>query len=238
MLQEKIEEAPIFTSKFFKKIEIWNYKKSLVGSDAIFDSKKFPWIRHFEEHAEEVKNELQQILKRKEELPLLQDVSPEQYYLSQDTKWKTYFLYGFGYKVKKHCKECPVTAKLLESVPQLETAFFSILEPGKHITPHRGPYNGILRFHLATIVPDQEKCAIIVDGNEYHWEEGKVVIFDDTYFHEAWNKSDETRVVLWIDFHRPLPFPFSLINNIILSLLKLSSFGKRGRKGLKKIDSK
>ena len=89
---------------------------------------------------------------------------------------------------------------------------FSILEPGKHLPPHRGPYNGVLRLHLGLIVPEpREQLGIRVENQVYRWQEGEAVIFDDAYEHEAWNKTPQTRVVLFVDFVKPTalagPFP-------------------------------
>ena len=95
----------------------------------------------------------------------------------------------------------------------MTTAMFSILSPRKHILDHRGPYKGVLRYHLGLIVPeDAEACRIRVGEDIRHWEEGESMIFDDTFNHEVWNDTDETRVVLFVDVLRPLPSPESQIN--------------------------
>ena len=101
----------------------------------------------------------------------------------------------------------------------------SILSPRKHILDHRGPYKGVLRYHLGLIVPeDAEACRIRVGDDFRHWEEGRSMIFDDTFNHEVWNDTDETRVVLFVDVMRPLPFPESLINWLIVKVIGLSPF--------------
>jgi beta-hydroxylase len=113
----------------------------------------------------------------------------------------------------------------MEQTPGMVTAMFSILAPRKHILPHRGPYKGILRYHLGLIVPkDKEDCRIRVGSEIRHWEEGKSLLFDDTYDHEVWNDTDETRVVLFVDIIRPLPFPESLINKLIIKAIAFSPF--------------
>jgi beta-hydroxylase len=120
---------------------------------------------------------------------------------------------------------CPRTAALMEEIPGMKTAMFSILSPRKHILDHRGPYKGVLRYHLGLIVPEQEEACRIRVGDEIrHWEEGKSMIFDDTFNHEVWNDTDETRVVLFIDVLRPLPFPESAINRLIVRAIALSPF--------------
>ena len=81
---------------------------------------------------------------------------------------------------------------------------FSILEPGKRLPPHRGPYNGVLRLHLGLLIPEpRERAAIRVGPEQHHWTEGRVLIFDDAYEHEAWNETEQVRVVLFVDFERP-----------------------------------
>jgi aspartyl/asparaginyl beta-hydroxylase (cupin superfamily) len=89
----------------------------------------------------------------------------------------------------------------------------------------RGPYKGVLRYHLGLIVPeDAESCRIRVGEDICHWEEGKSMVFDDTFNHEVWNDTDDTRVVLFVDVMRPLPFPESLINRLIVKAIGLSPF--------------
>jgi beta-hydroxylase len=107
----------------------------------------------------------------------------------------------------------------------MTTAMFSILSPRKHILDHRGPYKGVLRYHLGLIVPrEPEACRIRVGEDIRHWEAGKSMIFDDTFNHEVWNDTDETRVVLFLDVLRPLPFPESAINRLIIKAISFSPF--------------
>jgi len=107
----------------------------------------------------------------------------------------------------------------------MKTAFFSILAPGKHLPPHRGPFKGVLRYHLGLIVPKPEvSCGIRVADETRHWKEGESLVFDDTYMHEAWNNTNRDRVVLFMDFVRPLRFPASLLNWVLLNAIAVSPF--------------
>lgn len=107
--------------------------------------------------------------------------------------------------------------RILKKIPQTNTAMFSILSPGKYIPPHRGPYKGVLRYHLGLMVPEpQGICRIRVGNDIRSWKEGKSLIFDDSHEHEVWNDSDSYRVVLFVNFARPTIFPFSTINRSIL----------------------
>ena len=104
-------------------------------------------------------------------------------------------LCGYGSVSEEGVRACPETWRILQKIPGLKAAMFSIFEPGKHLKAHRGPYNGVLRLHLGLKVPpERDKIAIRVLDRICHWDEGKVLLFDDAYEHEAWNHSGETRV--------------------------------------------
>lgn len=140
------------------------------------------------------------------------------------------FFYAFGYKSQKNCQQCPQTAKLLEKIPGLKVAFFSILAPGKHIPEHRGKHKGIIRYHLGLIVPDPKTaCRIRVADQFAYWEEGKSLIFDDTFLHEVWNDTDGYRAILFLDIARPLRFPMSLVNWLVNRLITASSLVKEAK---------
>ncbi|NEQ50725.1 MAG: aspartyl/asparaginyl beta-hydroxylase domain-containing protein, partial [Leptolyngbya sp. SIO3F4] len=109
---------------------------------------------------------------------------------------------------------------LIEKIPGMKTAFFSILPPGTHLEEHRGPYNGVIRCLLGLKIPkEKEKCGFRIGNEIRHWETGKCMLFDDTFRHEAWNKSDEIRVCLFLDVARPLKFPMSVLNDLLLKLV-------------------
>lgn len=94
-----------------------------------------------------------------------------------------------------NCSECPETAKALESIPRFRTTFacFSALNPGTGLGKHFGPSNGILRCHLAVHIPEPDKTTITVCDETRHWEEGKVMIFDDSFEHQVSHKGSKTR---------------------------------------------
>ena len=90
------------------------------------------------------------------------------------------------------------------------------------ISPHRGPYNGVLRYHLGIEIPLGD-CALVVKKQQRGWSNSHSLIFDDSYVHEAWNKTDETRVVLFVDFLRPLPAWYAWFNERIYQRLCLAN---------------
>ena len=206
-------------------IERWIGKRSLVGDATFFPLERFDWVGHIEDNWEVIRDEAQALLADREALANFQDISKDQIEITDDDRWKTFFIYGYGFEAKLGVEMCPRTAQLMREIPGMKTAMISILSPRKHILDHRGPYKGVLRYHLGLIVPeDAESCRIRVGDDYRHWEEGKSMIFDDTFNHEVWNDTDETRVVLFVDVMRPLPFPESSINEGIVKAIGYSPF--------------
>lgn len=192
------------------------------GDARFVDPADFAWTDSLEANWTTIREELRQVLAREASIPNFQEVS-DNISITDDDRWRTYFLYCFGNKIPENCARCPETTALIEQVPDVTTAFFSILHPGKHIPEHRGPYKGVLRYHLGLKVPGtDDECRIRV-GDEYRtWSEGESLMFDDTHPHEVWNDTDERRVVLFMDVVRPLPDPLDTINRFFLKLLSVS----------------
>lgn len=214
---------PIFDRPWYRHFEAWLGNASPLGNAPIFPSDTFPWVTNLEKNWTVIRQELDQVLANVNTLPSFQDIMPRQNRISPDNKWKTYYFCAFGFVATNNCQQCPQTWALLRDIPGLKVAFFSILAPGKHIPEHRGKHKGLIRYHLGLRVPDpKEACRIRVDKTITHWEEGKSLIFDDTYYHEVWNDTDGYRVVLFLDIERPFQFPLSWVNATVSQVLALS----------------
>lgn len=200
-------------------------RTSDTGPGKLFDAARFPWARELERNWWIIRQELDGVLQQREMLPDVHTILEETARISRDSLWKTYYFYNYGTKFPRSCALCPETTRLVEAIPGMTTAFFSILSPRKHIPRHRGPYKGVLRAHLALIVPQpSELCGIHIDDLTAHWEEGKVLIFDDTYQHDVFNDTNGIRVVLFLDVIRPLPAPLSTLNLSIMRTISGSIF--------------
>jgi beta-hydroxylase len=200
-------------------------RRSLVGDSAFFANDQFPWIGAVEARWQEIRGELDALLVDRDALPNFQEISSDQLDLSDDDRWKTLFLYGYGFKTELGASLCPVTTEIVEAIPGMVTAMFSILSAGKHIPAHRGPYKGLLRYHLGLIVPEQAPACRIRVGHEVrHWEAGRSMVFDDTFEHEVWNDTGELRAVLFLDVLRPLPEPYGAMNRSIVKAIAHSPF--------------
>jgi len=120
--------------------------------------------------------------------------------------WTVFFLYERGRKHFRNCSRCPATTRIIEDYETVRTlagmAYVSKMTPGTHIAPHHGPTNIRVRCHLGIRIP-QGDCGLRVDNEVHRWEQGKCIVFDDYYEHEAWNNTAEPRIVLIVDLWHP-----------------------------------
>ena len=227
-----LERASVLTRLFMRivaGVERLNLRQTKVGNPAIYDKAVFPWAREIEAEWKAIRAELDRVLVRQADLPGFHEIASDVATISQDRGWKTFLLAGYGFKSDANIKLCPNTWRVCQKIPGLITVMYSILEPGKHLPAHRGPYNGVLRLHLGLIVPEpRDALGIRVENQLYCWKEGEAVIFDDAYEHEAWNKTPHTRVVLFVDFRKPLRFPANFFNWLLLNLAVFTPFIREG----------
>lgn len=225
-LRDRIKKAVNWPSKAaIAKLETWMGRGSLVGDTPIVDGTHFPWVAELERNWQTIRQELEGVLPATGQLPTMQYISKTQRKIIKNDGWKTYFFRAYGSRADENCRRCPQTARLLDAIPDLEVAFFSILAPGAHIAAHRGVYKGLLRAHLGLIVPEpSEAIRMSVGDAMIHWREGECVVFDDTYRHEVWNETNGVRVVLLIDVHRPLPRRLDRLNRAILRVARMMPF--------------
>jgi ornithine lipid ester-linked acyl 2-hydroxylase len=195
------------------------------GDRRFFDPAQFAWTREVEQAWRPMRAELDRVLRALDILPGFEDIQVEQQGLTNDKRWKVFPLFVYGAWITKTRQRCPATVAALEKIPGLQAAMFSILQAGKELAAHRGPYAGVLRYHLGLKVPQPESsCCISVDGELRSWREGASLVFDDSHEHFAWNRSDEDRVVLFADFTRPLPERLRGRNQQIIEAISSTDF--------------
>jgi beta-hydroxylase len=223
--EERRKRVKRFGKKLIRRLAEFLARQSLVGHAPVLDNRNFPFLRSLVDNWQAIRAEAEAILRHREIVPAFQEVSPDQMRIAKGTNWRTFILYGFGTKLEKNCRQAPITTGILEQVPSLQTAWFSILGPGSHIPAHRGVSKGILSSHLGLITPkDAEKCRMRVGDTINVWRPGEIFVFDDTYDHEVWNDTEDERVILLFHFDRPMRLPGRLLNRTFVSLLKLSAY--------------
>jgi aspartyl/asparaginyl beta-hydroxylase (cupin superfamily) len=176
-----------------------------------------------------IRAEFDRLLTEWQELPLYHEIDPGERAISQTTakKWSVFLLEILGHRPAANRACCPETCRALDRVPNLIQAFFSILDPGKSIPEHEGPYLGYLRYHLALRVPAENPPKLVVKGQDYVWKAGEAVLFDDSWPHSVVNHSAETRAVLVVDVRRPLPALSDLVNRFVTDVVGRHTYGRK-----------
>jgi aspartate beta-hydroxylase/beta-hydroxylase len=217
----------------FFKDKINNFFARYVGSTerpTFFDiNQTIPALQKVTDGFSKIKHEFETVLLKTPQLPRYHDIDPGEAAISDTTEknWNVFMLYLLGYQLPKARSLCPELCGLLDDVPDLIQAFFSILEPGKSIPLHEGPYLGYLRYHLGIHIPKNHPPHIIVNNQPYTWAEGEAVLFDDSWPHEVINSSDDYRAVLIIDVLRPMPFIPRLVNQFVTHVIARYTYGRK-----------
>ncbi|KAM9626608.1 aspartyl/asparaginyl beta-hydroxylase isoform 3-T3 [Trichechus inunguis] len=132
---------------------------------------------------------------------------PEDENLREKGDWSQFTLWQQGRKNENACKGAPKTCALLEKFPEATGCRrgqikYSVMHPGTHVWPHTGPTNCRLRMHLGLVIP-KEGCKIRCANKTKTWEEGKVLIFDDSFEHEVWQDASSFRLIFIVDVWHP-----------------------------------
>lgn len=123
--------------------------------------------------------------------------------VNQASIWKTISLRWWNVQFRKKQVHFPNTMKIVEKYPEIISLFFNQLKANGEIIPHSGDTNAIFRCHLGMEIPDSlPNCGFRVKDEKRSWEEGKWLIFVDANKHEAFNKSENRRIIMVIDVVR------------------------------------
>ncbi|MDR3527043.1 MAG: aspartyl/asparaginyl beta-hydroxylase domain-containing protein [Rhizomicrobium sp.] len=178
-----------------------------------FDRAHFPWLAALEAKTDIIRAELAALLQttKAEFAPYLNypaDAPLEQWVeLNGSPRWTSLYLWKDGARIEKNCALCPGTVAALADIPLASIpggeplAMFSALEPHTHIPPHTGITNARSVVHLPLILPGQ--CRFRVGHETREWKLGEAWVFDDSIEHEAFNDSDELRVILIFNVWNP-----------------------------------
>jgi beta-hydroxylase len=117
--------------------------------------------------------------------------------------WRAHFLKWYTKECNSAALQmCPATCAVLDSIPAVRAAMFTVLPPGARLGRHHDPVASSLRYHLGLLTPNSEKCAMTLDGVKYTWRDGEDLLFDQTYLHSIENQTETVRVILFCDVEK------------------------------------
>jgi aspartyl/asparaginyl beta-hydroxylase (cupin superfamily) len=177
-----------------------------------YERQQFPWLDAVEAATDDIRSELLEVMREDGAFEPYLKSDPSRPYKPQDgmidnPDWGAFYLWKNGELQAENAARCPRTLKALEGAPlarfpnRSPSVLFSLLKPGAKIPPHNGLANTRLICHLPLIIPPD--CGFRVGNEVREWREGEAWVFDDSINHEAWNRSDRTRVILLFDIQRP-----------------------------------
>lgn len=196
------------------------------GSCAILDADRFPELALLQLNWQTMRDEALALHEQHYFDRIRRPGTPGYY----DVGFRTFFKYGwshfylrwYGYTHHSARSLCPKTVAILARVPTLNGAMFASLPPGAKLTRHADPMACSLRYHLGLATPNSDNCYISIDGIKHSWRDGKVLMFDETYLHEASNDTDQPRLILMCDIKRPTNVLGTLVNMLYMALPRLS----------------
>lgn len=188
---------------------------SLVPNDPVLNMRDFAWTGQLRDHWREIRDEAAVCARS--------DTSRQ---------WRNFLLWGYGRRAAGNVERCPVTSRIVAQIPGLSSACFAVLAPGTHLPARHGVTKGLITCHLGLAVPRDGDVRMRIASRVVRWAEGETLVFDDTHEHEVWNESGGTRVVLMIQFRRPLRQPGKWIADSVLDLVRRSPFARRLRADL------
>jgi ornithine lipid ester-linked acyl 2-hydroxylase len=214
---------------YFGKFFLYSIEKLFslfIDNSVFFDKEDFKWIYNLEENYKLILEEYE-VVNRENRTIDVTEFSKEQLKAIEPNYWAVFPFKTFGIDIHKNRLKCPETSKLIDSIPYCTTAWFSIMKPDTNVLPHRGVFKGYLRCLICIKAPENQTLSgIFINDILYNFKKGEAVVFDDTFMHSAFNKSNQERVVLYIDFIRPMPYFLKLITLLINKIISKSSYVK------------
>ncbi|SCW88969.1 aspartate beta-hydroxylase [Rhizobium mongolense subsp. loessense] len=206
-----------FASKVVRRI----YEKR-INAPAILDAAtEFPNSTKFIADWQSIREEAFAV--RLNRAPRFHDLMPEQTEISASDglDWRMFILKAYDVAVPENLARMPVLSRLLFECPEVKSAAISFLAPGKHIPIHRGPFRGIMRFHLGLDIPRQADgspaTVMVINDQEKRISDGEGMLWDDTFPHAVTNYANQARVALLLDVWRPrMPLDMEILSRLIV----------------------
>ncbi|WP_025736638.1 aspartyl/asparaginyl beta-hydroxylase domain-containing protein [Mycobacterium genavense] len=201
----------------------------------VFPNEIFSSTTYLAENWTAIRDEAQAVMCDPMSILSLREISVDHEKIAVDDRWRSFFLWGYGIRSDVNCARCPETARILEHIPGLLTAMYSVMLLGAHVPHHTKSTKGIVTAHLGLIVPrERQNCRMEIGDHEVVWREGQIAIVDDMFPHEVWYDTEDHRVVLLFHVKRPLRFPGSLVRDTLFALLRASPFVRDGVRNIER----
>jgi aspartate beta-hydroxylase len=166
----------------------------------VHDAKGFRIVEYLEKNFQTIRDEVSAVTD-----PVKGGFRPVEEPLANTGRWDGAIFYEAGHRYELPAAQFPETAKLLDAIPVEERSagviMFSWLHPGTHLIPHCGHTNTRLRIHLGIQTPDD--AVLRVKDQFLSWQEGKCIVFDDSFEHEVWNAGTKPRIIMLFDTFHP-----------------------------------
>lgn len=202
------------------------YEKRITAPAILDTATHFPNAGKFTAAWQAIRDEA--IAVRLEKVPRFHDIMPEQAVISANDglDWRMMILKAYGVAIPENIGKSPTLARLLDECPEVKSATISFLAPRKHIPRHRGPFRGVMRFHLGLKIPAEASgrpaTVMMIDDREYRITDGECMLWDDTYPHEVMNNADEARIALLLDVWRPdMPLDMEILSRLIVGAVQI-----------------
>ncbi|HEY5048825.1 MAG TPA: aspartyl/asparaginyl beta-hydroxylase domain-containing protein [Rhizomicrobium sp.] len=202
----------------------WIYDRRIAAPAVLNAGQIFPGGADFAAAWESLRDESLAIAGMFDQIPRFHEIMREQTEISANDgrDWRMFVMKAYGTAVQPNLSRCPTLAALLNEHPEVLSATFSYLAPGKHVPLHRGPFRGVLRFHLGLSMPRDQKgelgATLWIDGIPHRLADGETLLWDDTYPHEVLNATDRVRVALLLDVWRPgMPADMAALSSLLIA---------------------
>lgn len=215
-------------STFMVPFNIPAYLLSKVPTTAFLDQSHFPELKVLEDNWEVIRDEAL-ALYEKGHIAIKDDLPASSFY--KNNRWTSFYLKVYDGDIPSARELAPRTLALIDQVPGMNLALFACLNPGKKLNNHHDPFAYTVRYSLGLSTPNSDESGLVVNGEDYKWADGEGVLFDETYFHRAYNNSDKPRIILMTDIDRPLEskllqkayFSFGRFFNALFSIDNIDS---------------
>lgn len=207
--------APALAEKMVGRLlqlDEWIVRPSVDGPDGPRDPRELEWTKNIAASVPTVQRELDALVASGRTLPSADEVAGTSQ--GAEGEWTTLVLDWFGTKVTANSERFPETMALLESVPRLQGAGFTVLGPRSHVPVHQGPAHSF-RYLLGVVVPGpDDSCRFKVGDTTRSWTVGGEALFDDRTPHEAWNDSDGRRYLMFVQTRIPVSGPRGVAHRV------------------------